>query len=1089
MNVTQLRLVGQGAWPELVIDRFAPELNVFFGHPRTGKSTVAQLAAQLLYGKHDSAWRREFGQSTPLAEGSLEVDGPRGRYVLRRHRDGSPYGRLSIATAGGPAVDSGTVRSLLAGVSPRLVSELYAVDFAQPPRAAALLDGEFAREFTLALNPEHADHAEHEATSGTVCQTHAVAPRTPFDRRRVDELVARRDAVVKQIEEEMSASRRESGALQKDLAGVEAALAERRRQGEQLQVKLRAAEAKLAEIETRLRYFSLESAVRRGPEIDADKHRLELEQLDAEIGRCRQTLSDLQAREATVRRELAEVQPDGRADGAASLADQRSTVGVLERLLDDLDAEISQLARSHEPGRCVGCDSHARISPVAQMLRQQLYALCGQVTEQERGVRRVGLQAESRQLSRSQTDLSEQLEHLLQRRQAHVHAAQLTYRPVVLLPQSPAASHCHCHGHAEFVRDADAMLLARTDRGRQEAEAKLRRTEAERDRNELRTACDAMQREIKTLEARWQTLQQHRAQTATRATLDQLRGELQQLESDIQRAIHASDSTAMPHAPLAATHRRPWRASDTLAQLTDGHLVQVRMNREGGGATIVDREGRVLAIGELTAAQQDQLYLALTLALASSFSARGIDLPLFLDEPFLRQEPRGVAAMAGVLHEFARQGRQVVLFTEDREAARRFESLGDEVRDIDALRRDARPAAPSPAPIAVEPTPEAAPEPAAATVKIVRETIGERKPQLRIAGEWSQHDDEQEMFFLSRGGSIADFPVLGNDTAKTFAELKIVTVEDLLAADADDVAAWLNRPGLTAEAVRLWQTHMSLMCFVPGVSLNDAQVLAANEIGSPEALYAIDVHLLSESIGEFLASERGRRFASLRPRYAAAHLAETQKLARTQRENWQLAKKRYSWIDRPLAAKPAVGAPAAQAAPAKPAREPKRAASAAPAKKSAAKPRAAKGPLQFHLHRSSPVVDAPSIGPIAAERLAAVGIRTVADLLNANPESTAAELGEARVTATVVTRWQREARLVCRIPELRGVGAQLLVASGFHEAEQVAGAKADDLVRRVRETCQAANGQRILRNGPAPSSERIAEWVRCAAQMRPLEAA
>jgi len=1075
MNVTQLRLAGQGAWPELVIDRFAPELNVFFGHPRTGKSTVAQLAAQLLYGKHDSAWRRQFGQSTPLAEGSLEVDGPRGRYLLRRHRDGSSYGRLSIAAAGGPAVDSGTVRSLLAGVSPRLVSELYAVDFAQPPRAATLLDGEFAREFTLALNPEQAEPA---AAAGVVCQTHAVAPRSPFDRRRVDELVARRDAVVKQIEEEMSASRRESGTLQQDLVSVEATLADRRRQAEHLQVKLRAAEAKLAEIETQLRYFSLESAVRRGPESDAEKHRIVLEQLDAEIGRCRQTLSDLQSREATVRRELAEVHPDGTADSASSLADQRATVGVLERLLDDLDAEVSQLARSHEPGRCVGCDSHARMSPVAQMLRQQLYALCGQVTEQERAVRRVELNAESRQLSRAPTDLSEQLEHLLQRRQAHVHAAQLTYRPVVLLPQSPVASHCQCDGHAEFVRGADAMLLARTDRGRHEEVAKQRRTEIEHERNELRGACDALQKEIKGLEARWQSLQQDRAQTTTRSTLDQLRGELQQLESDVQRAIHASDSTTVLHAPHASPHRRPWRASDALAQLTDGQLVQIRMNREGGGTTIIDREGRVLAVADLTPAQQDQLYLALTLALVSSFSARGIDLPLFLDEPFLRQDPRGVAAMAGVLHEFARQGRQLVLFTEDREAARRFESLGDEVRDIDSLRREVRvAAAPSPAPIPI------VVEPAAATVKIVRETVGERKPQLRIAGEWSPDDDEQDVFFLSRTGSIADFPVLGNDTAKIFAELKIETVEDLLAADADDVAARLSRPGLTAEAIRLWQTHMSLMCFVPGVSLNDAQVLAANEIGSPEVLFAIDVRLLSESIEQFLSGDRGRRFAALRSRYTRDQLAEVQKLARTQRENWLLAKKKYGWVDRPTA----VAATPRQAKDEKPMKREQ--STVVPARVTSNKAGKSSTPLRFFLQRSSPVVDAPSIGPIAAERLAGVGVRTVADLLNANPESTADELGEAKVSAAVITRWQREARLVCRIPELRGVGAQLLVASGFHEAEQVAGAKVDDLVKRVRDTCRSDQGQRILRNGGAPSSERIAEWSRNAARMRPLEAA
>jgi hypothetical protein len=1080
MNVTQLRLAGQGAWPELVIDRFASELNVFFGHPRTGKSTVAQLAAQLLYGKHDSAWRRQFGQSTPLAEGSLEVAGPRGRYLLRRHRDGSPYGRLSIAMVDGVAADGGTVRSLLGGVSPRMAAELYAVDFAQPPRAAALLEGAFAREFTLAQSGR--SEAELQPVDGAVCAAHAAAAKEPFDRRRVDDLVARRDAVVLQIEEEMSSRRRESGSLQKELASLETKLADRRRQADQLQTKLRSAEAKLAEVEARLRYFALESAVRRGPEIDPQRHQLELEQLDAEIGRCRQTLSDLQLREATVRREIAEVGPDGTADSACSLAEQRATVGVLERLLDDLDAEVSQLARSHQPGRCVGCDAHDRISPVAQLLRQQLYALCGQVSEQERSVRRVELQAETRQLSRAQSDLSEQLEHLLKRRQAHVHAAQLTYRPVVLLPQSPVAAHCDCRGHGDFVRSADAMLLARTDRDRREADARQLRTRLEQERNEARAAWDAMQREIKSLEARWQSLQENRAQTTVRSSLDGLRAELEQLERDIQRALR-SDAAAASRPAGNPAHRQPWRASDVLAQLTDGQLVQIRTNREAGDATVIDRSGRVLPINELSAAQQDQLYLALTLALVSSLSAHGIDLPLFLDEPFLRQDGASAAAMAGVLHEFSRQGRQVAVFTEDREAARRLESLGNEVRDLDALRRQPRPAEPAPAPVA--PTPEVEPE-AAATVKIVRETVGERKPQLRIAGQWSQDEEEHEVFFLAPTASIADFPVLGNDTAKLFAALKIATVEDLLRADAGDVAVGLNLPGITAATVLLWQTHMSLMCFVPGISLNDAQVLAANEIGSPEALLTIDVRLLADSIAGFLSSERGSRFAGLRSRYATHELAEVQKLARTQRENWLLAKKNYRWASAPLAPT-AVPTPARiEKAP----REGRR--TAAPKKKpsvSVSRGSKANEPLRFFLHRSSPVVEAPSIGPIAAERLEAVGIRTIADLLQANPESTASELGEAKVTAAVIARWQREARLVCRIPELRSLGAQLLVASGFYEAEQVAGAKPEELAKVVRETCRSAQGQRILRDTPVPSRERIAGWIRHAAQRRSLDAA
>src|SRR5262245_34506903 len=140
MKVTQIRVAGHGAWPHLALAGLGPELTVFFGSPRTGKSTIAQLAAHLLYGKTESQWRAQFGQTTPLVEGSLDVDSPQGHFVLRRHRDGSPHGRLTVAAAGGAAVDGRTIRKLLGGLSPALLSELYAVDFAEAPQAHALLE-------------------------------------------------------------------------------------------------------------------------------------------------------------------------------------------------------------------------------------------------------------------------------------------------------------------------------------------------------------------------------------------------------------------------------------------------------------------------------------------------------------------------------------------------------------------------------------------------------------------------------------------------------------------------------------------------------------------------------------------------------------------------------------------------------------------------------------------------------------------------------------------------------------------------------------------------------------------------------------
>ena len=193
-----------------------------------------------------------------------------------------------------------------------------------------------------------------------------------------------------------------------------------------------------------------------------------------------------------------------------------------------------------------------------------------------------------------------------------------------------------------------------------------------------------------------------------------------------------------------------------------------------------------------------------------------------------------------------------------------------------------------------------------------------------------------------------------------------------------------------------------------------------------------------------------------------------QSRARTQRERWEAASRKFAWLE-----------------PWAPAKEPV-ALSATPR---AAVRREQRAPLRFLLDTTSPIELAPSIDGATAELLVNVGVRTVADLLNVNPDSTADEIGEGRITAAVVSRWQHEARLACRIPELRCSGAQILVAAGLTQPEQVAGANVAELHKKVRQLCRSPQGKRLLRDGKPPSRERVAQWVRHAAHTRPLEAA
>ncbi len=145
--------------------------------------------------------------------------------------------------------------------------------------------------------------------------------------------------------------------------------------------------------------------------------------------------------------------------------------------------------------------------------------------------------------------------------------------------------------------------------------------------------------------------------------------------------------------------------------------------------------------------------------------------------------------------------------------------------------------------------------------------------------------------------------------------------------------------------------------------------------------------------------------------------------------------------------------------------------------------------LRYYLDMSSDIEAGPSIGPKTAEHFYGIGIRTVRELLAADPDETASKIENRRISANTVRQWQQQAALVCQVPELRGHDAQLLVACDVSEAAELANQDADRLFAKIDKFVETKAGMRVLRNGSRPTADEVRQWVRYAKQYRQLRAA
>jgi hypothetical protein len=353
-------------------------------------------------------------------------------------------------------------------------------------------------------------------------------------------------------------------------------------------------------------------------------------------------------------------------------------------------------------------------------------------------------------------------------------------------------------------------------------------------------------------------------------------------------------------------------------------------------------------------------------------------------------------------------------------------------------------------------------------------------------------------------------------------ELELNTVQQLLAVDPEELSSEIRGQGFTADQINRWQSIVWLLCNVPGMRPEDARILVACGVTEPEHLATSHSQQLLERLERYLSTTRGpRHIQQAATRISLAKVNGWQKALQSTRSRWQKTGQlsrlelRTNRMDRPrtetpfdtrdpqtgmTGTSPAAGSrnlrapvelrPPRMQTPDQAMRTSRlNVTEKSPVRSAPTEPTGEGEKNRFYLNLKDHVEAAPSIGPKTAERFEKIGISTVAEFLKQTSESMASKLKYRRITADLIATWQDQTRLVCQIPNLRGHDAQLLVACGFTEPEQIAAMHPQKLLDIVLPFSRTKEGLKIIRTGKEPDLQEMKDWIRWASMNRSLHAA
>ena len=627
MRIAAITAHDEGRRYTITLPAIRGPLTAVYGPAHSGKSGVADLVGHALFGK-----RPATTPGTVPPDGELIIEDRGNRYRVRRCQDDHRQPRLTIAAVDGSPVDQHTIRRMVGGLTPHVLAPLCAVSFRETPDIGQLLAHSFASGFQTIVGENGV-----QAT------------------RRVSELAARRDLLAQELETRIATDRRASKDLEGRWRELDRLVRDEQQRCSAAEQRLKAVEHSLAETDARLRYRRLELNVELRWHTQETPDTERPATLEVQVTRCRQILAELNERESALRAQLAQTQTT-RPNAAAVLVEQQTWLAISRQLAADLSGEVARLARASASQTCVCRDAHPRLRPISETIERQLSVLEKSVTEQQQAANAAQLAIEVDHLARAQGEMRRHLEHLLDRSQDQLRGTAL-------------ARQNEC-GVTTVFSAADAEQL------------ESRRLELEQDRFRLANEVNTIAKRLKVLRGERDAVERERAALLSARSIEHVQREL----AHVQKKLAEAGPSAAFGEESVADECLMW-ASDFLAQLTNGQLRRLMLLNQRRSAVVVDQHGETFAVQLLTAAQRDQVYLSLCLALLTGASRHGIWLPLVLDDPFERLDASATAALAAVLDSFSQHGHQVLVFTGQKEAAERLVAIGADTRDMISLRQ------------------------------------------------------------------------------------------------------------------------------------------------------------------------------------------------------------------------------------------------------------------------------------------------------------------------------------------------------------------------------------------------------------------